>query len=281
MEALPINFNEVEDYEWKNYGEETPKSASGRLSSEILADAIDTITNSQPFLDYTSFLSYVTAFKIDTIPCSGLVKLERLGFGATRTVYRAKCPSRWENTEVAIKRLNLEIPRTKSAIATNAEELYQQLAEASLELRVLSNNLQRFHPNIVDLLAISWEEVQDEPIDDHANKPPLDSLSIRPLLVVELAYQTYPTLEDYFTFAKLHDEMISADVKVSLLSDVADALSAVHKCGVVHGDIKPQNVLIFQRRQDGSLIAKLSDFGGYYVSEEMKHTNPQLKNFTI
>jgi serine/threonine protein kinase len=245
-----------------------------------IADAIDTIANSQPFLDYTSFLSYVTAFKIDTIPSSELIRLERLGFGATRTVYRGECPSRWENTEVAIKRLNLEIPRTKSAIATNAEELYQQLAEASLELRVLSNDLLRFHHNIVDLLAISWEEVQDEPINDHATKPSLDSVSIKPLLVVELAYPTYPTLGEYYTFARSHEETISADVRVSLLSDVADALSAIHKCAVMHGDIKPQNVLIFRRRQDGSLIAKISDFGGCYVSEEMEQTNPQLKSYT-
>ncbi|KAI4274255.1 MAG: hypothetical protein L6R38_006149 [Xanthoria sp. 2 TBL-2021] len=136
------------------------------------------------------------------------------------------------------------------------------MAETSLELRVLSNNLLRFQPNIVDLLAISWEELKDNPDDD--------PLSIRPLLVMELACQQYPTLEDYFTYAHLHDDVISMDSKISLLSDVASALSAVHVCGVIHGDIKPQNILIFRRQQEGPIIAKISDFGGCLVPEEQE-----------
>lgn len=266
MEYPAIDFDELEVYEWKTY-KESLRSLSGRLSSHLLAEAVGAVNEGQPFLDYNSFLSYVAACRVDTVPNTELVRLERLGFGATRTVFRGTCPSRWNDKEVAIKRLNLEIPRTMSDVLMNAEELYQQLAEASLELRVLSNSLLRFHPNIVDLLAVSWEEVQDEPSDNGDRNTSLLSMSIRPLLIVELAYQQYPTLDEYVAFARSNNETISADMKVSLLSDVADALSAVHSCGVVHGDIKPQNILIF-RNQDGSITAKLSDFGGCYASEE-------------
>ena len=271
MEDPIIDFDELEQYEWKTH-DESLRSLSGRLSSHLLAKAFSAVNDRQPFLDYNSFLSYVNGCGVDTIPNEELVRLERLGLGATRAVYKGTCPSRWNDKQVAIKRLNLEIPQTKSDIPANSEELYQQLAEASLELRVLSNSMLRFHPNIVDLLAISWEEIEGESHGNDGRSTSLRSVSIRPLLIVELAYQQYPTLDEYITFAKSNNEAISADVKVSILSDVADALSAVHACGVVHGDIKPQNVLLF-RDQDGSLIAKLSDFGGCFASEEAKQLN--------
>ena len=275
MEPFPIDFDEVEAAEWTNYGEDFPHSSSGRLSAKILRDAIDEVANAQPFLDYASFLSYIAALRIDTIPNSDLRRLERIGFGATRSVFRATCPSLWKGTHVAVKRLNLEIPQTRSAILANTVELDQQLAEASLELRVLSNTLLRFHRNIVDLLAVSWEEVGCEQSNDEGEKPIPSSTSIRPLLVVELAYQKYPTLQEYFKYANSQREKISTDRKTALLSDIAEALSAVHACGVVHGDIKPQNVLIFRRTEDGSLVAKLSDFGGCYSFEEAKGQEAQ------
>ncbi|KAL8727024.1 MAG: hypothetical protein Q9166_006322 [cf. Caloplaca sp. 2 TL-2023] len=271
MGAQPIDWDELEEYEWRNHGNESLKSASSRLSSQVVSTAIRSVTDVQPFLNYTSFISYVSAFNVDLVPHTDLQRLERLGLGATRTVFRGKCLSRWGDTEIAIKRLNLEIPRTESTTYANTEELRQQMAETSLELRILSNDLLRFQANIVDLLAVSWEELKDDP--DH------DPVSIRPLLVTELACQKYPTLDDYFNHARSCNEMINAELKVSLLSDVASALSAVHVCGVIHGDIKPQNVLLFRQRPEGPLIAKISDFGGCHASEELERTNPQLKDF--
>lgn len=48
-------------------------------------------------------------------------------------------------------------------------------------------------------------------------------------------------------------------------SDVGRGLSALHACGIVHGDMKHENVLIFPCRDPiGSIqyTAKLADFGG-------------------
>ena len=275
MDDLLIDFDETEEYEWKTFGESL-SSLSGRLSSRFLREAVSEVTEKVPFLDYNSFVSFVAAHNLDIIPNEDLVRLERLGFGATRTVFRGTCPSRWGDQQVAIKRLNLEIPRTKSDLPANADELYQQLAEASLELRVLSNLMLRFHPNIVDLMAVSWEEVHGEICDDSQGTTSFSSISIRPLLIVELADQQHATLSDFMAFTKLKKDTVSMDLKVSFLSGVADALSAVHACGVVHGDIKPQNILIFTHH-DGSLIAKLSDFGGCHNPEDGNQPNLQAE----
>ncbi|KAL8821016.1 MAG: hypothetical protein Q9223_000892 [Gallowayella weberi] len=95
---------------------------------------------------------------------------------------------------------------------------------------------------------MSWEEIQLDPDDN----------------------------EDYVLNSKRHKELISMDLKISLLSDVATALSAVHICGVIHGDIKPQNILLFRSQPEAPLIAKISDFGGCFDTEEMKRTDSPL-----
>ncbi|RYP67870.1 hypothetical protein DL769_005659 [Monosporascus sp. CRB-8-3] len=45
--------------------------------------------------------------------------------------------------------------------------------------------------------------------------------------------------------------------KKGVALDIACGLSALHKCGIVHGDVKPQNVLIFNKP---TLHAKIADF---------------------
>ncbi|KAF8415869.1 kinase-like domain-containing protein, partial [Tirmania nivea] len=47
-----------------------------------------------------------------------------------------------------------------------------------------------------------------------------------------------------------------------LLLDIVNGLEALHECNIIHGDIKPDNVLIFpQENAPYFVIAKLSDFG--------------------
>ena len=68
-----------------------------------------------------------------------------------------------------------------------------------------------------------------------------------------------------FKTLQASSEPLSFPIKQKLCYDVGRALSALHACGIVHGDMKHENVLIFPSKKpiDGiQYTAKLADFGG-------------------
>jgi serine/threonine protein kinase len=101
----------------------------------------------------------------------------------------------------------------------------------------------------VHLLAVSWD-VDEEYWANHL---------FPPLMVVELANTNTPTL-DTFYMNRSRSKSFSTDIGV--IADIADGLSALHVCGVIHGDLKPENVLLFDDLvTKGGLVAKVADFG--------------------
>jgi serine/threonine protein kinase len=98
------------------------------------------------------------------------------------------------------------------------------------------------HRNIVDLLAIGWEAGNSD------TSPEIEW----PVLVMPFA--TYGTLDIY-----QQDNDVPETTIISLCLDVARGLEVLHTCGIVHGDLKSENVLIFH--DDVGLVAKLCDFG--------------------
>ncbi|MEW9555126.1 serine/threonine-protein kinase [Nonomuraea sp. NPDC050783] len=59
--------------------------------------------------------------------------------------------------------------------------------------------------------------------------------------------------------------VLDRDRSVTLLGHVAQALAAIHAAGVVHRDVKPENVLVTWR--DGAPWGRLTDFGVAHVAD--------------
>src|SRR3954465_2932263 len=73
----------------------------------------------------------------------------------------------------------------------------------------------------------------------------------------------------------LHDELAGGAVPARrlrvLATDILGGLGAAHRCGILHRDVKPANVLL-----DESDRAKVGDFGIAHVSDELHHTSTGL-----
>jgi serine/threonine protein kinase len=88
------------------------------------------------------------------------------------------------------------------------------------------------------------------------------------------------TLTDFLKPASLKEALSQDqkpdDIKYQLSLDIVSGLEAMHRLRIVHGDIKPDNVLVFREKNEKTpFCAKLSDFG---VCVDME--NP-IKELTI
>lgn len=168
-----------------------------------------------------------------------------------------------------------------SASTTRHQKPCSRISALLLELRVLAHPPLRSHPNIVSLLGVAWET-------DPGWNPGGDSITRKwPVLIMERAGMG--TLEDFFAHHQHQQEAqksssssISINVRLKLALDVVQGLQALHACGVLHGDVKTTNVLVFDgddpssqfssscsggaaaaaQNQPCFFTAKLADFSG-------------------
>lgn len=96
--------------------------------------------------------------------------------------------------------------------------------------------------NIVTLLDVLWDQ------------PGIEQYQLGPTFYLECV-----ELGNLGDFSK-HDPDGLAQHGRKICLDISQGLHALHSCGVVHGDVKFGNVLIFETG-DGYMQAKLTDFG--------------------
>jgi len=130
--------------------------------------------------------------------------LEEIGHGGMATVYRAK--DKRLGREVAVKIIHKHL-RESSEVATR----FTAEARAAAKLR---------HPNIVEVYDVSADEDRYR------------------FLVVELIRGT--TLRKVL---QEHREM-PAEIGAAIVLELCDALTHAHEAGIIHRDVKPENVLI-------------------------------------
>ena len=109
------------------------------------------------------------------------------------------------------------------------------------ELLALSHHSLRSHPNIVRLLYYDLVDDGDKNI---------------PTLIMERA--KYGSLAGHLEAGIAMTE----ENKISLCADVTAGLVALHQAEIVHGDVKADNVLVFESPDPHRrFLAKLTDFG--------------------
>jgi len=146
--------------------------------------------------------------------------LDEIGHGGMATVYRARDSSL--DRFVALKVLHPHLQRTSEARARFTRE-----AKSVARLR---------HPHILEIYDYSGE-ASDETY-----------------IAAELL--TGPTLKDFV----LEHKEVPAEIAACIALQLAEALGAAHAKGIIHRDVKPENVLIHEDR-----CVKLTDFGIAYM----------------
>ncbi|EQB43831.1 hypothetical protein CGLO_17476 [Colletotrichum gloeosporioides Cg-14] len=117
-------------------------------------------------------------------------------------------------------------------------------ADAATELQILRHPPLKGHDNITELLAVMY----------HDTGEPLPGVPrIMPALVLEHAeHGSLKTFQEQGGGSSFVDQ-------IQIAIDTAQGLKALHDCGIIHGDVKPSNLLVC-RHETRSFIVKLSDF---------------------
>ncbi|MCJ1357886.1 MAG: hypothetical protein MMC33_007882 [Icmadophila ericetorum] len=217
---------------------ETPFHAKSRSASpkRSISDHLYEKAAETDLLNFVNFLSEEDVVVEREIP---LTDARHIGLGSTLEVYLIA----WKDQvpRVAVKHMRRDyIPKRSANLPLEQDTAYRK-AE-----RLFYHDVK----SIMQEILVMSRDHEEEYFTNHL---------FPPLIVVELAHQETPTLEAYY---KMGLETVPYDTAPGFIADIADGLSALHTCGVIHGDLKPENVLLFDDPvEKGSLIVKLCDFG--------------------
>ncbi|KAF3807344.1 Serine/threonine-protein kinase ppk21 [Colletotrichum gloeosporioides] len=190
-----------------------------------------------PDFDVQFNLRSLYALNLRRYPQEELTEEEVLGEGETYVVKRCAVKG---GDFVAVKQLKIN--------DVSDDKLFRRrLGSVIFEAQIMRHPPLRAHPNLPSALGYGWS---------------LRGASVIPYLVVE--YAPLGTLREHIKAAKPS----LADVEI-LLGDVSSALSAIHTCGIVHGDVKLDNALVFPSwDRPTQALAKITDFGHAIILED-------------
>ncbi|KAF7948277.1 uncharacterized protein EAE97_003688 [Botrytis byssoidea] len=192
-------------------------------------------------IDQSKFLGQGASFEVYSkqVPRSEGFVFETRIFGTVFGTRQGQHDERtlvYKTARVAFS--NLGEPLAKDRRAMNA---------VMMEIHALMHPPLYEHANIVTLLALGW------------GTNPFESSYRLPVIVTEYA--------DQGNLADLQArEILTSEVKRTISLDIAHGLQVLHRCGIIHGDMKSENVLIFSHPQK-TYVAKLGDFGFSIVGE--------------
>jgi len=148
-----------------------------------------------------------------------------LGRGAMGVVYKAR-DTRKKRT-VAIKILDIAFDVTSS----ESQKFLVRFQREAIAARTLK------HPNMIFVHSVDQENDKHFIVMEYVDGFPLSEFTAPP-------------------------NLLSVKDSVNVVAQIADALDCAHKNGIVHRDVKPENIILTKKN-----IAKITDFGLAHFSD--------------
>ncbi|KAJ5806869.1 hypothetical protein N7474_010461 [Penicillium riverlandense] len=179
-----------------------------------------------------SLLHTVQQLKLKRFCSEGLEETRFIAAGETFSVSQCK----YEGAVVAIKRIRLN----EDGKGSERQHFQRRLQSVLREILIMCHPPLAHHPNIISLLGYGWS---------------MERQRLSPFVSLEFA--SAGSLREF-----MKERPRTIRTKLILMGDIGAGLIALHKCGIVHGDLKADNVVVFSTLDRPSMsIAKLSDFG--------------------
>ncbi|RYP90664.1 hypothetical protein DL770_003202 [Monosporascus sp. CRB-9-2] len=228
-------------------------TTNSELSPSDLELAITAIQRNPGLVGYRNLLSYTSALGIKVFPKTtfDVDAWTPIGAGSYSVTWKANILSD-PGTVVAVKQPAGSFTRASSDVESSVQ--HEALTSIIQELRILANPKLRDHPNLPHVLGVLFRE-EERPA------------GIRPCVLFDLAFSD---LKQYLTSER--SVGILTQELTRLASNVASGIGALHSCGLVHGDVKPENILLFNR--DGVLTAAVGDLGTCGTSSQVSGVIP-------
>ncbi|KAL2396882.1 hypothetical protein ABEF93_004316 [Exophiala dermatitidis] len=192
-------------------------------------------------IDQSTYLGQGASFEVSykKVPKSDGIEYETKGIGLTLSTRQGQFDERvlvYKTAKIAFSELGEPMPKERRAMESVLMEIYALIHPPLYK-----------HRNIVTLLALGW-----------GTNPYTTSYKL-PVVVTEYA--------DHGNLAALQaKEILTSDIKLNISLDIGRGLQVLHRCGIIHGDVKSENILIFSD-SDKKYVAKLGDFGFSIVGE--------------
>jgi serine/threonine protein kinase len=207
--------------------------------SEAVISADSSQTSAVEAIDFLHLVQFLAVRRVSVIPAEQLTYT--VASVSHEGIYTARVrDGSWNGKRVALKTARIG---STSGITLGQTHLRAFLKELLFEISIMSHDPLCTHPNIARIIGISFFESSD---------------SFSPVLVLEPACEVTPDLHSLVS-SKAHS--MAPELIASLISDVADGVSALHTYHIVHGDLKPQNILVFDSQIPVGLQARIADFG--------------------
>jgi serine/threonine protein kinase len=203
-------------------------------------------------------LAVAAALEVNVLPLTWRPALEELGKGATGQISQSPL-----NAQISLAFKRFSSTTNDNGDLTETELRRRQYDAIVAEVVALSTSKIYNHPNVANLEGICWE---------------VEKLSgeIWPVLAFRKA--DCGSLNHFLSLPDAED--MDLDDLIDICGEVAKGLRIMHLCSkelrldfsvlislfcslidIVHGDIKPDNVLVFKSVESGIYGVKITDFG--------------------